>query len=274
MTVIGTNIAAINASNYLTQNQDALDQAIEDLASGSRLANPVNDAAGVAVSGDLTAQDQRLQAAANGANNVISFAQTTDGFLSTIQSMLTRMSELAEEGTNGAFGSSDRANYQTEYADLLTTLSNIASNASFDGSSLFVAGTISVSINAQGATDSFLTTTIGNATSLGLATTGGVTSSINTTTAALSALTLIDAAISTITNRRAEVNADISKFNFYITNINTEDTNVQAANSRIKDLDVAAESTTLSKYNILVSSATSMLAQANTSQQAVLKLLQ
>jgi len=223
MTVIGTNIAAINASNYLTQNQDALDQAIEDLASGSRLANPVTDAAGVAVSGDLTAQDQRLQ---------------------------------------------------TEYADLLTTLSSIASNASFDGSSLFVAGTISVSINAQGATDSFLTTTIGNATSLGLATTGGVLSSINTTTAALSALTLIDAAISTITNRRAEVNADISKFNFYITNINTEDTNVQAANSRIKDLDVAAESTTLSKYNILVSSATSMLAQANTSQQAVLKLLQ
>jgi len=274
MTVIGTNIAAINASNYLTQNQDALNKSIERLASGSRLADPVDDAAGVAVSGDLTARDERLQAAANGANNVISFAQTTDGFLQTIESMLTRMSELAEEGTNGAFGSSDRANYQTEYADLLTTLSSIASNASFNGSSLFVAGTISVSINADGAVDSFKTTTIANATSLGLSTVGGIATSINTTTAALATLSIINTAIQTITNRRATVNADISKFNFYISNINTEDTNVQAANSRIKDLDVASESTTLSKYNILVSSATSMLAQANTSQQTVLKLLQ
>ena len=269
MAVIGTNIAALSASNYLTMNQNALTKSIQKLSSGSRLADPSDDAAGVAVSGDLTARVSRLAAAANGAGDVVSFAQTTDGFLSTIQNMLTRMSELSQEATNGAFGSSDRANYQTEFANLQSTIDNIVSNASFNGSPLFVNSTITIAINADGATDGMLLTTIGNTTSLGIS-----TASINTTTAALTSLTLLNAAISCITNRRATVNADISKFNFYISNINTEQTNVTQANSRIADLDVADESSNLSKQNILVQAATSMLAQANTSQQSVLKLLQ
>ncbi|HEY8965225.1 MAG TPA: flagellin [Candidatus Methylacidiphilales bacterium] len=269
MAVIGTNIAALSASNYLTSNQNALTKSIQRLSSGSRLADPSDDAAGVAVSGDLTARIARLQAAANGAGDVVSFAQTTDGFLSTIQNMLTRMSELAQEATNGAFGSSDRANYQTEYANLMSTVDNVVSNAGFNGSPLFVTGSIVIAINADGNTDSMVLSTVGSTTSLGI---NG--SSINTTTAALNALTLLNAAISCVTNRRATVNADISKFNFYISNINTERTNVTSANSRIADLDVADESANLAKQNILVQASTSMLAQANTSQQSVLKLLQ
>jgi len=268
MAVIGTNIAAVSATNYLNYNNSQLTSSIQKLASGSRLADPSADAAGVAVSGNLSARIKRLTAAAQGAQDVVSAAQTTDGFLSSIQNILTRMSELAQEATNGSFSSSDRANYQTEFATLQGQIDSISSNATFDGISLFNASSITVAINADGVTDKFTLSTIGDTTSLGLSAV-----SISTTTAALSSLTLLNAAIACVTTRRASVNADVSKFNFYITNINTEKTNVTSANSAIADLDIASESTNLSKYNILLQSATAELAQANSSQQAVLALL-
>ena len=268
MVVIGTNVAALSAANYLDQNNTQLTEAIDELASGSRLADPTTDAAGVAVSGNLTARIGRLAAASAGASDVVSAAQTTDGFLQTIQQQLTRMSELAQEATNGAFGSSDRANYQTEFAKLQGQIDSIASNANFDGTSLFATSSITVAVNADGFVDSFTLSTIGTTTSLGINGT-----SITTTTAALSTLSLLNSAISCITTRRAAVNADVSKFNFYVQNINTEETNVTAANSTVSDVNVATESTALSKYNILLQSATAELAQANTSQQAVLSLL-
>src|SRR4051812_44726126 len=103
MSTIGTNVGAVSASFYLTQNNDALATSIRRLASGSRLAIASDDAAGVAVSGKLDARVKRLGAAAEGAANVISFAQTVDGFLKTIQDQLNRMSELAQRASNGAF---------------------------------------------------------------------------------------------------------------------------------------------------------------------------
>jgi flagellin len=269
MAVIGYNAAAVNAAYYLNQNTNALNQSISDLASGSRLANPSTDAAGVAVSGNITATIARLGAASQAVGDVVSFAQTTDGFLSTIQQELSRMSELAQSATNGAFGSADRANYATEFTTLQTQIDSIVSNASFNGSSLFTAGSVTVGVDANGSTDSFTTSTLGNTTSLGI---NGIT--IGTTTAAATAIGLLTTAITSLTSRRATVNADISKFNFYTQNIATETTNLQSANSAISDVDVATESTQLAKNNILVSASSSMLAQANSSQQSILTLLQ
>ncbi len=268
MAVIGYNAAAVNAAYYLNQNTNNLNEALQELASGSRLADPSSDAAGVAVSGDMTARIARLGAASQAAQDVVSYAQTTDGFLSTIEQQLSRMSELAESATNGAFGSADRANYATEFNTLLTQIDTIANNAQFNGSSLFVAGAVTVAIDSSGTTDSFSTTTVGNSTSLGI---NGLT--IDTTTAANSAIGLLNTAITSLTTRRAQVNADISKFNFYVQNINTESTNLQAANSRIADVDVATESTMLAQENILTEASTSMLAQANSSQESLLTLL-
>jgi flagellin len=268
MAVIGYNSAAVNAAFYLNQNTNMLNSAIQQLSSGSRLADPSNDAAGVAVSGDMTAAISRLGAATQASQDVVSFAQTTDGFLSTIQQQLSRMSELAQSATNGAFGSADRANYATEFNTLLTQIDSIASNAKFNGSSLFVAGTVSVAIDSSGATDSFVTSTVGNSTSLGI-----TALDISTTTGAASAISALDTAISSLTGRRAQVNADISKFNFYVQNQQTESTNLQAANSRISDVDVATESTELAKDNILQQASTSMLAQANSAQSSLLTLL-
>jgi flagellin len=268
MAVIGYNSAAVNAAYYLNQNSMNLNESLQELASGSRLADPSNDAAGVAVSGDMTARIARLGAATQAAQDVVSYAQTTDGFLNTIEQQLSRMSELAQSATNGAFGSADRANYATEFNTLRTQIDSIATNAEFNGSKLFTASTISVAIDASGATDSFVTSTVGNTTSLGI---NALT--IDTTTAAAGAIDTLNTAITSLTSRRAQVNADISKFNFYVQNINTESTNLQAANSRIADVDVATESTTLAKNNILLQASTSMLAQANSSQAAILTLL-
>jgi len=268
MAVIGYNAAAVNAAYYLNQNTDNLNKSIANLASGSRLSDPSADAAGVAVSGNMTANIARLGAATQAVQDVVSFAQTTDGFLSTIQQELSRMSELAQSATNGAFGSADRANYATEFNTLLSQINTIASNAQFNGSSLFVSGSVTVAIDSNGTTDSFTTSTVGNATSLGIS---GVT--IGTTTAAAAAIGTLNSAIETLTSRRAAVNADISKFNFYVQNIATETTNLQSANSRIADVDVATESTNLAKQNILVQASSSMLAQANSAQASILTLL-
>jgi len=276
MSVIGYNSAAVNAAYYLNQNTAAQTSAIQELASGSRIANASNDAAGVAVSGQMTASIDQLGAAAQGAQDVISFAQTTDGFLSTIQQQLTRMSELAQEATNGSFGSADRANYATEFTALQTQINSITSSAKFNGTSLFsttsgAPTSISVAIDSTGTTDSFTTATIGDTTSLGI---GASACTIGTTTAAASAIGLLNTAITSLTQQRAAVNASISKFNFYVQNIQTESTNLQAANSSIADVDVATESTQLAKENILVQASSSMLAQANSSQNSLLTLLQ
>jgi len=264
MSTIGTNVGALNASFYLTINNESLTKSIRKLSAGSRLADPTDDAAGVAVSGKLDASVKRLMAAVEGSQNLVSFAQTTDGFLQTLQQQLTRMSELAQRATNGAFGSADRANYATEFNILKSQIGSISSNATFNGTSLFTASSITVAINAEGSVDTFITKAI----SLGLDSV-----SIDTLSAAQTAIGSINSALSTVTTRRAEVNSDISKFNFHIQNIRTERINVESANSRIKDLDVAAESTMLSKNNILLQASTAMLAQANASQQAVLALL-
>ena len=189
MSVIGYNAAAVNAAYYLNQNTSNLNAAIGELASGSRLANPANDAAGVAVSGAITASIGQLGAASQAAQDVVSFAQTTDGFLSTIQQQLSRMSELAQSATNGAFGSADLADYNTEFSDLVTQINSIFTNADFDGANIF-SGTnasagITVAVDAQGNTDSLKALTVSTLTNLGLST----SSTISTTTASSSAWT-------------------------------------------------------------------------------------
>jgi flagellin len=274
MSVIGYNAAAVSAAYYLHKNTDALNSSIAELSSGSRLADASTDPAGVAVSGNITASIGELGAASQAVQDVVSFAQTTDGFLSTIEQELQRMSELAQSATNGSFGSADRANYATEFNTLQSQINTIANNAQFNGSSLFTAGTVTVGVDANGTTDSFTTSTTGNTTSLGLSnTTGTSLVDISTVTGAASAVSLLNTALTSLTSRRAQVNSDVSKFNFYVQNIATETTNLQSANSLISDVDVATESTALAQNNILVQASSSMLAQANASQNSLLGLL-
>jgi flagellin len=268
MAVIGYNAAAVNAAYYLNQNTANLNSAIQELSSGSRLANPATDAAGVAVSGNITAQVSRLGAATQAAQDVVSYAQTADGFLATIQQQLSRMSELAQSASNGAFGSADVANYNTEFTDLVGQIGTIFTNADFNGSTIFGGSSVTVAIDAAGHTDSLAAITVSNLTNLGLTSSSSITAAN-----AATMITTLNSAIQSLTSSRAQINADISKFNFYIQNQQTESTNLQAANSRIADVDVASESTELAKNNILLQASSAMLAQANSSQNSLLSLL-
>lgn len=267
MTTIGTNVAALGASLIVSQNSQRLNQFRNEIASGSRLANPSNDAAGVAVSANLNAAVQRLQASTEGSQNLISFAQTNDGFLSTVQSQVTRLSELAQRATNGAFSDSDRAAYQTEFDAIRSQISDIFSNASFNGSSVFQDGEVTAAIDAEGNLDSFATEALTTA-DLGID-----ALDISTTSGAEAAIAALNDSLSLVTDRRAEVNADISRFNFNILNQRTTSINIQTANSRIADADLAAAVTQESTADIITKASYAMLAQANVQQQSVLGLL-
>jgi len=271
MPVIGTNASALNATFFLGAAQEGLTKSIKRLSSGSKLADPSDDAAGVAVSGKLDAQSRRLAAATEGAQNLISFAQTSDSFLKTVQDEVTRMSELATRATNGAFSASDRANYNTEFVALQSNITNQITNAKFNGTRVFdTSQTISATVSHD-ATNIYslsLANALNNVSAI-----TATSTNVSTASGATTALSALTSALSNIASSRATVNADVSALSFYVTNLGAEKINTDAANSRIKDLDFAEESTQLAKYNILSQSATAMLAQANVGPQSVLALL-
>jgi flagellin len=271
MAVIGTNVSALNASFFLNHADLGLQKSIKRLSSGSRIVDPYDDAAGSAVSSKLDSSIRRLGAAAESAQNLISFAQTADGFLTNISDQLTRMSELAARATNGAFSDSDRINYNNEFAKIQSNLVNQITNAKFNGVRVFdAAQTVQASVSGDAAF--FFKLTLANALSSVTAITA-TTTNVLTTASASTAIQQLTTSIDNIADNRAIVNADISTLGFLIANIQTEKINVSAANSRIKDLDFSEESINLAKFNILTQSATAMLAQANITQQNVLALL-
>ncbi len=267
MAIIGFNAGASQAASAFTINTENQTRSFKKLSSGSRLANPSEDAAGVSVSANLKALLSRLTASSEGSQNVVSFAQTTDGFLNTVQQQVGRMSELAQRATDGTLDASSRAAYNIEFQGLKSQIDSITSNASFNGTPVFANGSVSTA-NADGTTQSFTTSNVGSTASLGIQ-----NSAIDTQANAQAAIGSLNTAIQTLGGRRAEVGADISKFQFAIQNTQTQNLNVAEANSRIEDLDVAAESANLSRLNILGKASLSVLAQANTSQQSTLSLL-
>jgi flagellin len=269
MPIIGTNEASLSSALNYTKNVEATQRSTKRLAALSRLANPADDAAGVAVSGNLEALTRRLQATTENIGNVVSFAQTNDGYLSTIQSQVTRLSELAQRATDGTLNASDRAAVNVEFQAIQNQIGSITANADFNGQPVFINSSVTTTVDGNGSTASFTQSSTGNPSSLGLAPGLDVSTSAN----ALAAIPVLNSAIATVTTRRAEVNADISVFNFYNTNAMTEKVNVMAANSRIKDLNVAEESVLLGVNRIREAASLSVLAQGNRLQSTSLRLL-
>lgn len=269
MAVVGINTAASNAGFYLNSAALGLSGAIRRLASGDRLTNVEDDAAGVGVSGNLNAGIRKLHAAVDGVQTLISLAQTADGYLKAIQDQLTRMSELALRAHNGTFSSSDRTNYQTEFGQLNSNITNQISNSKFNGIAVFGAGaSVSTVVSANG--DVQFTLSLADAAS----SVSGVSAlSVSSTAGASAAIGTLTSALESITTDRAQMGAYIDSLSFYMQNLEVERVNVTSTNSRIQDADVAEESVLLAKASILSQAATSMLAQANASPRAVLGLL-
>ena len=266
MPIIGSN-AGSTASLFVRRNNESLDNSLKRLSAGSRLATPLIDAAGVAVSGKLDAAIQRLSASNDGARNIISFSQTSDGILQSVQSQVTRLSELAQRATDGTLSDDARAAINAEFTQVRDLVDETLQNASFNGTSLFQDGEISTAIDDQGTTDSIQTRELSGNTL-------GIDSlSLDDADSALSAISTLDGALGTVTTQRAEVNADISRFQFHINNIDNQKINVEAANSRISDLNIADESTKLAKDNILLRASIAMVSQSNAARSSILGLL-
>jgi len=265
--VINTNIAALTAANNLNQSTNMLNESLARLSSGSKIVNPSDDPAGLAESISLNAQIGQTNAANSNVSNAVSFAQTQDGYLQQVGSALDQMSTLAVEAQDGTKTSSELADYQKEFSTLAGYITATGSQT-FNGVSLFSASAMSVTTDGSG--DTFSMVGI-NLSATGY--TGATSADISTTTGAAAALTAVTAAITQLATDRATVGASEERLNYTGDELGVLQTNLSAANSQISDVDVATESTNYAKYQILVQSGTSMLAQANQNPQSVLKLL-
>jgi flagellin len=266
--VINTNYAATVASNNLAASNAMLQKSLNRLSSGSRIVNPSDDAGGLAVSMKLSAAAVRQGAVANNIGNATSLLQTQDGALKVSGEVLQRISELKTLYGDVTKSSSDKANYDAEFTALASQLTANASET-FNGVSLFGSTSIgNVAVTENGATNVALA-----ATDLTNTTTGVGTVSAATSLAGLQ-VSDITTAIQNVATMRATNGSEQSRLGFASELVTTNKANLEAANSRIVDVDVASESTQLARWNILVQAGTSMLAQANQSAQSALKLLQ
>ncbi len=291
MSVINTNITAIAAARNLNASQEMLGRSLTRLSSGSKIVNPSDDAAGLAVSEKLGAQNRRIKAAVTNVQNTISYTQTADGFMSGMTKILSRLSELAILAKDVTKNSTDVALYQQEFTALQDQL-----RATVGGSTTEIGGTAAIAaplgafngITLFGSSATGLIVTIGQAvgqemtigqtnlrdgamgTIIGQSSGGVYNRSISDS----STIGDITAAIQDVATERASLGASQSRLELAATTLQVEFENLGAAISRIRDVDVAEESTQYAKYNILVQSGTAMLAQANQTPRTVLQLLQ
>jgi flagellin len=266
--VINTNVAAETAANYLNQSTNMLNNSLARLSSGSKIVNPSDDPAGLAESISLTAQINQNSAANANVGNAVSFLQTQEGYLQQVGTALDQMAQLAVESQDVTKTDAERSDYQKEYSTLAGYITDTASKE-FNGVSLFSGTALNVTTDGQGSTFSMTGVNLGAS-----AYTTATGASVATTTQAATALTDVTSAITQLGTDSATVGANQDRLNYTSNELSVLGDNLQAANSQITDVDVAQESTNYAKYQILVQSGVSMLAQANQNPQSVLKLIQ
>jgi flagellin len=282
--VINTNSAATSAAYNLSNTNVNLQRSLNRLSSGSRINSSFDDAGGLAVSMKMSASIRRTDATLANVNNSISFLQTQDGVLKTADKILNRMSELATLAQDVTKSTDDLALYNTELSQLKGQL-NLMVGEEFNGISLFDAGASAGSAGLDVAsTLTVVTSHDGDQTvgitqvdlefiSASVGTASGDGMDISTNGGAQTAVDTIQTAIQNLATLRANNGAEQSRLTFAADMLAVNKTNLEAANSRIIDVDVADESTKLARYNILQQAGTAMLAQANQSTQSILRLI-
>lgn len=275
---IQTNVASLNAQSNLAKTQGALQTSFARLSSGYRINSAADDAAGLGISDSMTAQVRSYGVAERNANDGISMAQTADGAASQITGMLQRMRELSVQAANGSLQSADRANINTEFGQLQEEIDRISSSASFNNSKLLdgsagTSGTVTfqVGIGTAAGTDTIDV----DFAALDASTLAVDSTAIDVTTAAkaTSSITAIDAAMATLSTQRATYGAAVNRLQTTVANIQSMKTNLSAANSRIRDVDVAEETAGMARQQVLSQAGAAVLAQANQAPQLALGLL-
>lgn len=268
--IINHNISSMNALRNLNINSSAMSKTMERLSSGYRINRAADDAAGLAISEKMRAQISGLRQAQRNAQDGISLIQTAEGALNEVHSMLRRIRDLAVQASNGTYTDADKAEIQKEVKNLIGEISGIAVRTEFNTMKLLnFTGVTSKTITFQiGAND-------GQTISIDLKDMRPESLEIKDFTVSGASITLktIDNAISKVSSFRSDLGAVQNRLEHTINNLAVSEENLQAAESRIRDADMAAEMAELTKAQILQQAGTAMLAQANMKSQSVLSLL-
>ena len=260
---IQNNVEALGAHRSLTATSEKIAKSMERLSSGYRINRAADDAAGLAISERMRSQINGLSQANRNIQDGVSLVQTAEGNLDEVHSMLQRVRELAVQYKNGTLSTSDQAAIQTEVDQLASEIERIGTSAKFNGITLLAtSGTVTFQVGVNDG-DSITVSTISLGSSLGSFTGLG-----NTT-----AISAIDAAISAVSSARATFGAVQNRLEHSMASTQVYAENLTAAESRVRDVDMAAEMVELTKNQILQQAGTSMLAQANQAPQSILSLL-
>lgn len=283
--IINHNMSAAYANRTLKVRDVAVGKNIEKLSSGMKINKGGDDASGLAVSEKLRAQIRGLNQASKNISNAVSFIQTTEGYLQETQDIMHRMRELAVQSANGIYTQEDRMQIQVEVSQLVDEVNRIASHAQFNGMNIlqgnFARKTAENTVDASmwfqvGANvDQREQVFIGTMTAaaLKLETDQNAPLTIETPDAANGSIAIIDAALQTVSKQRADLGAYQNRFEMAVKGVDTAAENMQAAESLLRDTNMAEEMVDYVKNQILSQSSTAMLAQANTKPQSVLQLL-
>lgn len=274
---INHNISSYNTQRQLSFNNTQQGKSLEKLSSGYRINRAADDAAGLAISEKMRNQIRGLEQASKNALDGISLIQTAEGALNETHSMLQRMAELYVQGANEVLTTTDAAKIDAEITQLTAQIGSIATQTQFNTKKLLDGSTTAVKfqVGANGGETISLDLKAALATSLdiaGLATLSTVAADAMNSTAAAN-LASVQAAINTVSSIRSDLGAVQNRLEHTINNLGTTSENLQAAESRIRDVDMAKEMSEFTKNNILQQAATAMLAQANQQPQGVLQLL-
>jgi flagellin len=297
MTVINTNISAVEAANASNSAAAMTSQSMERLSTGLQINSAADNAAGLAIVNTMTSQIDGMQQAVANANDGVSLAQTAGGALTEVTNMLQRIRELAVQSSSGTYEASDRASMQTEVSNLTQQISGILNTTTFNGVNVFnvtsgapasdgsndVKFTIQTGANngenvvidspAFNGSELFGTTSGTGNTSYSSASGTTAAMDVSTQTGAATTITNVDAAIAEVNANQSSLGAAQNRLTSVVNNVNTNITNLSAARSQIQDTNYSTETTNLAKAQILSQASTAMIAQANQSQQNVLSLL-
>lgn len=273
-----TNVASLNAQRNLTGTQSALAASIGRLSSGMRINTAADDAAGLGISENLKADIRSLAQAQRNTNDGISMSQVAEGSMNEMQGIVSRMRELAVQSANQTLGSTERGYIQTEFGQLRNEINRISAVTEFNGQKL-VDGSASAGLTFQvgkeNTTDDRISMSITKLTTSTLGSTSlhVASASLSTVTNARAALGAFDKAIEQLSTARSKVGAVQNRLQVTVSNLAVSQENLSAANSRIRDVDVASETASLTKAQILSQAGLAVLAQANQLPQSALSLL-
>lgn len=271
MLSVNTNVASLNAQRNLNQSSNALNKSMQRLSSGLRINSAADDAAGLAISEGMKATIRSLNQATRNTNDGISLAQTAEGALNEVSNILSRMRELSTQAANGTVNAAQRSYINSEFGQLGKEITRIASATAFNG--IHMLNGSATQVNIQVGTGSAAYDRITISTAKMDAITLSVNTAINTSALAQAMQNKVDAALAKVSAQRAKLGAVQNRFTSVMNNLQVSSENTSAAQSRIADADIAAETANLTRAQILNQAGISILSQANQSPQAALKLL-